>query len=239
MTVLAVRHVTHEGLGLLEKVFEAEGISYEYLDARQEPFPSVDLSRYAGLVVLGGAMGVYETGRYPFLSKEMGLLREALQKEVPTLGICLGSQLLAAAGGARVYKGPREEIGWFPISTRLEARQDPLLRHCPAEAMVFHWHGDTFDLPREAQHLASSERYPHQAFRIGECAWGFQFHLEITEPMIKEWIEEAEAKSKTAHPDFNPCEVLTQTPCFLPEMEVLAAKVFREFASLAKRASAR
>jgi GMP synthase (glutamine-hydrolysing) len=236
MTVLAIRHVPKEGLGLLEEVFRQEAIPFRYLDAYAESFPSVDLSSFSGVVVLGGPMGVYETSKHPFLREEIKLLREVLRREIPTLGICLGSQLLAAAALARVYKGPRKEIGWFPIQMREAARKDPLLKACPAETLVFHWHGDTFDLPPGASHLASSDRYVHQAFRVGEKAWGFQFHFEVTEPMIRDWVEAEEAEEKNLkvqNPDFNACEILTQTPCFLPEMDALARNVFGAFARLA------
>lgn len=239
MSVLVIRHIPSEGLGLLEKIFEERRVSFQYLNAFETPFPSVDFAKISALVVLGGPMGVYEADRYPFLSKEIELLREAIRRKTPTLGICLGSQLLAAAGGAKVYRGSRKEIGWFPIQINEKGTEDPLLRHCDPESMVFHWHGDTFDLPKGAVPLASSERYRHQAFRIEERAWGFQFHLEMTEPMIRDWVELAEEKSKTANPDFNACEILTQTPCFLPEMEELARKVFGEFISLARSAAAR
>jgi len=239
MTIFVIRHERHEGLGFLERVFGEKGISYRYLDVFGTPNLSADLSQASGLVVLGGAMGVYEVDPYPFLKQEIELLKEALRRSVPTLGICLGSQLLAAAGGARVFKGPRKEIGWFPVQITPGALQDPLLKHCPSETMVFHWHGDTFDLPAGAVHLASSERYVNQTFRLGQRAWGLQFHLEMTEPMIREWVAQAEEKSKTAHPDWNACEVLTQTPCFLPDMEAVARKVFGEFCSLTKSAPAR
>ncbi len=239
MTVLAVRHERQEGLGFLEKVFGEGKIPFRYLDVFENPDLSVDLSGASALIVLGGAMGVYETDQFPFLKKEIELLREALRQNLPTLGICLGSQLLAVAGGARVYRGPRKEIGWFPVRIEPQAREDPLLKHLPTETMVFHWHGDTFDLPKGARPLASSERYTHQAFRLGEKAWGLQFHLEITEGMIQEWVEHAEAKSGALHPDWNACEILTQTPCFLPEMEERARKVFGEFVSFVRSPATR
>ena len=239
MTLLAIRHERHEGLGLLEKIFEEEKVAYRYLDVFASPDLSVDLSQASGLIVLGGAMGVYESDRYPFLKKEIEILKEALRQNLPTLGICLGSQLLAAAGGARVYRGPRKEVGWFPIQVKPEAKTDPILKYLPSETMAFHWHGDTFDLPKGARHLASSERYAQQAFKLGEKAWGFQFHLEMTEEMIRDWVNQAESKSPNAHPDWNACEILTQTPCFLPDMEILARKVFREFVSLARSSTAR
>ena len=234
MTILAVRHEAHEGLGFLERVFEEHHVSYQYLDLFDDPNLPLDLSGASGLVVLGGAMGVYETGRFPFLGREIELLRQALRQRLPTLGICLGSQLLAAAGGAKVYRGPDKEIGWFPVWTKSDAAQDPLLKHLPEETMAFHWHGDTFDLPPLARLLASSERYPNQAFRLGDNAWGLQFHLEITDAMIRDWVGKAEGKSKTASREWNACEILTQTPCFLPAMETLAWKVFGEFVSLCR-----
>lgn len=240
MTVLVIRHVPHEGMGSLEKILREQNVPYEYLDVftagatHAPPLPSIDWNRYSGLVVLGGPMGVYEADRYPFLSKEIDLLKEGLRREIPILGICLGSQLLAAAAGARVFKGPRKEIGWFPIYLKAEAQSDPLLKHCSTETMAFHWHGDTFDLPEKAILLASSERFAHQAFRIGDTAWGLQFHLEITEPMIRDWVKIAEEKSKNPSPDWNACEVLTQTPCYLPDLEPLARKVFGEFADLVR-----
>lgn len=239
MKITAIRHVPHEGLGLLEKIFEEHSVSFQYLEAHQNPFPAVELGKIDALVILGGSMGVYESDKHPFLLKEITLLKEAIQKKVPTLGICLGSQLLAAAGGAKVYEGPAKEIGWFPIEVNSEGVKDPLLKYCAPQSMVFHWHGDTFDLPRGAVHLASSGKYRHQGYRIGECAWGLQFHLEMTEPMIKNWVVVAEEKSKTKNPDFNVCEILTDTPCYLPEMETLARKVFGEFISLAKSSPAR
>lgn len=238
MKIAAVRHVPHEGLGSLENIFEERGVSFQYLDAFQNPFPAVDLEAIGALVVLGGSMGVYESDRHPFLLKEIELLKKAIEKKIPTLGICLGSQLLAAAGGAKVYRGPAKEIGWFPVQVNSAGAGDPLLKYCAPESMVFHWHGDTFDLPPGAVHLASSGKYHHQGYRIGERAWGFQFHLEMTEPMIRNWVDVAEEKSKVKNPDFNACEILTQTPCYLPEMEALARKVFGEFISLAKSSAA-
>ena len=185
MTILAVRHEKHEGLGLLEKFFKQEKVPYRYLDVFEDPIQNVDLAAASGIVVLGGSMGVYETAKFPFLSREIEILKEALERQVPTLGICLGSQLLAAAGGTRVFKGPKgKEVGWYPVRMRSGASEDPLLKHCPAEPMVFHWHGDTFELPEGASLLASSEKYPHQAIRLGKKAWGLQFHIVMTESMI-------------------------------------------------------
>ena len=226
--IAAIQHVPQEGLGILEEIFEEMGVSYRYVRVFEKtaggvsPLDSLQLDGISGLVVLGGPMGVYEADQYPFLRKELEILKKTLTKKIPTLGICLGAQLLAEAGGGRVYPGPSKEIGWFPVKMLAEAESDPLLRHCPKETMAFHWHGDTFDLPPGAAHLASSERYPNQAFRVGNSAWGLQFHLEVTGAMIQDWMA---------------CDdqgILKETPRFLSGLQTLARKVFREFAALVK-----
>lgn len=145
---------------------------------------------YDGLVILGGPMNVDETDRYPFLSGEVALLQSALRRELPTLGICLGAQLLAKAAGARVVRGPAPEIGWFPVRLTEAGRQDPLFQGIPEEFMTFHWHGDTYDLPPKAVHLASSAQYPQQAFRIGEQAYALQFHVEVTPEIVQRWAHD-------------------------------------------------
>jgi GMP synthase (glutamine-hydrolysing) len=137
-----------------------------------------------GLVVMGGSMGVYEADRYPFLRDELRLIEDALQRDLPILGICLGSQLLAAALGAPVFPSGIKEIGWYPIEFDAEARRDPLFAGMPEHLEAFHWHGDTFQLPAGATRLASSKKTREQAFRYGQRAWGLQFHLEVTAPVV-------------------------------------------------------
>jgi GMP synthase (glutamine-hydrolysing) len=125
----------------------------------------------AGLIVMGGPMGVYEEARFPFLRRERNLIERALADRVPVLGICLGSQLLASALGAPVRKGLRKEIGWHPVYLEDAAGDDPLFRETPVEFDAFHWHGDVFDLPTGAVRLAHSSLTEYQAFRYGENAY--------------------------------------------------------------------
>jgi GMP synthase (glutamine-hydrolysing) len=139
----------------------------------------------AGLVVMGGPMDVPQADRYPHLKDELRLVESALKRSVPVLGICLGSQLLAAALGARVERGPRKELGWLPVSLEAEARHDPLFGPLPPELVALHWHGDVFDLPRGASSLARSSLTPHQAFRHG-TAWGILFHLEADGAQVED-----------------------------------------------------
>ncbi len=126
----------------------------------------------------------------PYIHEEMALIREAYAAGIPMLGICLGSQLIAKALGGNVVKNPVKEIGWFPIEFTAAAGQDPLFSGLDQPETVFHWHGETFDLPPDAELLASSASCRHQAFRLRDNIYGLQFHLEVTPAMIADWCEQ-------------------------------------------------
>ncbi len=183
MRVAALKNVSVEGLGNLRKSFEKRGFSVREFDAFKGEFPK--LEDFDVLVVLGGPMGVYEDDKYPFLAEEKRLIEGALQEGKGILGICLGCQLLANVLGAPVYRGEwGKEIGWKPIYPQMDLELLFL-----DEITVFHWHGDTFDLPRDSLRLASSQAYKNQAFRYGNSAVGLQFHLEVTKSDVLNWIE--------------------------------------------------
>jgi len=137
-------------------------------------------------VVMGGPMNVEQTNRYPFLGPEKDLLAELIAEDWPMMGICLGAQLIASAAGARVYPQRPKEIGLFPITLCPAAREDPLFALFDDPQEVFQWHGDTFDLPAGAVHLARSDRFERQAFRLGRRVYALQFHLESTDRMIED-----------------------------------------------------
>jgi GMP synthase-like glutamine amidotransferase len=134
-------------------------------------------------------MNVYEEDRYPFLKIEDFFIKEAIQRGKSILGICLGAQLIAKALGAKVFKAPVKEIGWCNVSLTRIGSIDPLFSKQPKTFTVFQWHQDTFDIPHRAISIATSARVPHQAFRYGENVYGIQFHVEVTQPMIREWME--------------------------------------------------
>ena len=149
-----------------------------------EPIPS---QLGDGLIVLGGPMGVYEERSFPWMTGELNAIRKCLDLSLPVLGICLGSQMLAHAAGGQVYRGALPEVGWHPVNLTPEGHLDPLLLELPASFEAFHWHGDTFTLPKDAVRLAGSEWYPNQVFKVGRNAYGTQCHLEVTEKMARDW----------------------------------------------------
>ncbi len=182
--IWVLQHTACETLGTIADALEAEALAWQYVRVFEgKPVPA-EMGDAGGLIVMGGPMGVYEQDRYPHLKDELRLIEAALKAGTPVLGVCLGSQLLAAALGAAVRKGPRREIGWYPIRLSAAASEDRLWAGVPHEFMAMHWHGDVFDLPAGAVSLASSELTAHQAFRYGNSAYGLLFHLEMTEEMI-------------------------------------------------------
>ncbi len=192
MRVLVFRHVPFEGLGRIEPVLRSRGIDIDYADLyRESHLPSASLaSGYDGLIFMGGPMSANDP--LPYLALETQMIECAAAAGQPVLGICLGAQLIARALGARIYRNPSKEIGWFDIDFTELARQDPLFAGFSGPETVFHWHGETFDLPPGAQLLASSERCRHQAFRVGRGIYGLQFHLEVTPEMAADWCTQDE-----------------------------------------------
>ena len=188
MRVLVFRHVPFEGLGLIEASLQAQGVDFDYCDLYRPGAAMPDSAGCAGLIFMGGPMSVNDD--LPFLAEEMRLIERAAASGVPILGICLGSQMIAKALGARVYRNSRQEIGWYDIHMTDAAQRDPLFRNLSPVERVFHWHGDTFDLPSGAEHLAFSELTHNQAYRWGRSIYGLQFHLEVTPEMIVNWSEE-------------------------------------------------
>lgn len=201
MNVLIVKHVEVEGPGLIENRLNERKIPYQILSLQSNAhFPKLDGLTH--IVLLGGPMNVYEEDRYPFLKCEDLFIKEAIQRGKRILGICLGAQLIAKALGAKVYKAPVKEIGWYDLSLTEEGVRDPLFSPFPKTFPVFQWHEDTFDLPNAAKLIVTSSPVQNQAFRYGENAYGLQFHLEVTEEMIQEWMKDYEKEfevGKSSH----------------------------------------
>jgi GMP synthase (glutamine-hydrolysing) len=187
-TCSILQHVEWEGPGLIAAEAEARGFRTHI--RRLDLGVAIPVSDEVDcLVVMGGPMGAYETDIHPFLAAECSLLAELVRLNRPVLGVCLGAQLLARALGARVFPGPGPEVGFGSVNLSAEGSRDPLLGPAGPSIPVFHWHGDTFDLPEGATLLASSMDYLHQAFRYGTCVYGLQFHIEADSSMWPAWRE--------------------------------------------------
>jgi GMP synthase (glutamine-hydrolysing) len=182
-------HLPFEDLGSLEPELQHRGFAIKTIDVATAKFPLPESERCDLLIVLGGPIGVYDSADYPFLTDEVNSIRQRLAAHKPTLGICLGAQLMAAALGARVYPGTRgPEIGWSPLEPAgLQPTPDWFAPLLAKDLSVLHWHGDTFDLPDEAQHLARTELYENQAFAVEDYALALQFHPEVTESGLERW----------------------------------------------------
>ncbi len=229
-----IQHVPWEGPGTIGE--EARAFGVEFGPRRMyaaDPVPSA--GEIGGLVVMGGPMGASDDARHANLSAERMLLADSVRAGLPVLGVCLGAQLLAAALGARVYKGPAEEIGFGEVQLTPEGLRDPVLGggaglgadDSPGPARtnrltmpVCHWHGDTYDLPRGAVLLARSDAYANQAFRVGALAYGFQFHLELDRALYGTWVSRLPVGAAL-------------DASLLPSVERAGRLVFRRFFELA------
>jgi len=198
VAVLIIKNIITEGPGTIEDFLKKEDIYFKVAELSSgELSPPVE--DFDTVIIMGGPMGVYEMDQYPHLRIESRIIREAINRDMKILGICLGCQMVAHCLGSEVYRGPEEEVGWHSIELTGDGLKDPLMRklaiHPRVEDFwkkfkVFHWHGDTFDLPIGAVLLASSEQYKNQAFRYKNNVYAFQFHIEVTKEMIREWLED-------------------------------------------------
>lgn len=185
--VLALQQTWDDPPGYLEEILNEHGIICETVEVEKAPLPP-DLAPYQAIVVMGGPQHLYEDTHLDYLAQEQVLLRQAVAQDIPTLGICLGGQLLASALGAEVRRHEQSEIGFFRIPLTAEGQQDPLFAGLPGHQLAFHWHNDVFDLPAGSMRLASNDVAPNQAFRYGPCAYGLQFHIEVNTTILDTWI---------------------------------------------------
>jgi GMP synthase (glutamine-hydrolysing) len=183
---IAIRHLAFEDVGLTSGLLAERGLAVRYLDAGVDHFDPAQIAATELLIVLGGPIGVYEEDRYPFLHDELAALRARLDTRRPTLGICLGAQLIAKALGAKVAPGPQKEIGFGPIALSDAGKASVL---APLETVpVLHWHGDNAALPAGATVLASTSACPVQAFDVGPTILALQFHIEADPTRLEQWL---------------------------------------------------
>ncbi len=183
-----IRHLAFEDLGSLAEALNQQDYAIKYLEAGVDNLASIDPLTTDLVVILGGPIGAYDDQDYPFLVDELRLLESRLRADLPTLGICLGAQLMARALGAKVYPGSDKEIGWSPLELSQEGMHSSLAHLAAEYTAVLHWHGDTFDLPVGSTHLASSSKYQNQAFSWGKRGLALQFHPEVTARNLERWF---------------------------------------------------
>ncbi len=232
--ILVFQHVAHEILGTLNPLLKDAGFRIRYVNFGRHPHAEPEIDRYHGLVVLGGPMNVDQVEEHPHLATELRLIERAMERQMPILGICLGSQLIAKTLGARVRPSPEKEIGWYPVSPTPEATDDPLLAHLQPNEQIFQWHGDSFEIPHGAVHLASSPGCPNQAFRYEDNVYGFQFHMEVDEHLIERWLNvpHHQKELRRLKGEAGAMEIRDATPFNMPRLSRVAETTFREFVKL-------
>lgn len=186
---LILSHLQQEGACSFGSLLAEKGFRIRTINTPRHGADNIDPLRPDLLIVMGGPVGVYQAQHYPFLQREIDILRARLAADLPTLGICLGSQLMAAALGAKVYRGEQgKELGWKPLTLTEAGKNTPAHHLSGDQTSMFHWHGDTFDFPDGATLLASTEQYPHQIYSIGKNALGLQCHPEVQKDQLEEWM---------------------------------------------------
>ena len=232
--VMVLQHVSFELLGTLHPLLKSAGFRIKYVNFSRNPHSKPNLKHYNALIVLGGPMNLDEIEQYPHLLVELEVIRAALDKGIPILGICLGAQLVAKALGGEVMKNPQKEIGWYDVSLTNAGKQDLLFSVLAEKEKIFQWHGDTFTLPEQAVLLGSSATCTNQAFRYRDNVYGLQFHLEADLDSIERWlsvpIHLEELASVTAYID--PEQIRVDTRKYLQHSLELSNKVFIKFIDL-------
>jgi GMP synthase-like glutamine amidotransferase len=199
--ILIIKHIDIEGPGTLGDFLKGQGEAFRIVELGAGGRLPADPKAYKAVVVLGGPMNVDEEDKFPFLRPENVFIQKAIKAETPFLGICLGSQLLAKAAGAKVVRSPVKEIGWYHIQLTAEGKKDPLFDGFRENDPIYHWHGDMFHIPSNGQLLAQAQGCPHQAIKVGRKAYGLQFHVEVTDKSIKEWCDEYSASDLPGRAD--------------------------------------
>ena len=221
---LVIQNTKIEGLGVLEELLRKDGMDFKIVLAKSEEIPDIKPN---GIIILGAPESANDD--LPYLKQELELIRKSVEKNIPVLGICLGSQLIAKAFGAKVYHGPRKEIGFYNDIEFDNSEKSNLFSGIKSPATVFHWHGDTFDLPKNAIRLAHSKNYQNQAIKIGSAV-GVQFHLEVDEPIVKLWLEKSRKELDNAS-YIDPIMIEKQIPQYIQAVKNNLEIFYKNFKS--------
>jgi len=221
-TAIALRHIHFEDVGTLDTVLAEQGYQLKYIDPTIDHLDDITIQQADLLIVLGGPVGAYDEQVYPFLVGEMNIVRQRLDSGKPLFGICLGAQLIARALNAKVYPLGVKEIGFAPLT--LTAAGEESVLSALSNTPVLHWHGDQFDIPGNATHLASTSVGANQAFSIGRNVLGLQFHLEADVKKIEQWL--VGHAIELAHAGINPCPLRAEAAALGERLTLAARTVF-------------
>jgi len=236
--ILFVRCDASETFGVAPTAVEGAGGTHEIWNALDGDDPTPSLDGITGVVVFGSTFNVEHADEQPFIKETADLIRETVERRIPFLGVCFGGQLLAWALDAQVGEGPIREIGFEPIHPTIEAAGDRLFSHFSDGDVAFQWHGDAFELPAGATLLATGDSVPNQAFRLGDRAWGTQFHLEVNGSELDFWLNEF-ARSGNLETDWGKSEatVRAEAERHIVEHEARGREVFERFTRIATEAA--
>ncbi len=232
--LLVFQHVPHEILGTFNPQLKDAGFRIRYVNFGRTPDASPHVEKYDGLIVLGGPMCISQRDNHPHLETEIAAIRKAMDLNIPVLGICLGAQLIAAALNARVHRNPVREIGWYDVTTTAAGATDPLFCFFNGTEKIFQWHGDTFEIPHDAVHLAKSPDCANQAFRYGDRVYGLQFHLEVDAALIDRWLKTPVhvRELEELGPAISAETIHDETPLHIRRSTELGSQLFGEFIRL-------
>jgi len=225
-----LQHSTLQPAGLIEEALLVNGHTLKCIHIEAGDTVAQAVDDCAGLVVLGGPMAVYEPDRFPHIGAEIALIRAYLTARLPILAICFGSQLLAAALDTEVHPGPAKEFGWYDIHLSPEAAHDPLWQGIATPFKAFMWHGDSYDVPEGAVHLASSDRVPCHAYRMGTNVYGILFHPEVTPMILHEMVSDWGAD--LAAQGFDAGAIVHDSVQYLALQEAIGRTIFRHWVDL-------
>jgi GMP synthase (glutamine-hydrolysing) len=236
--VLLVRNDRYESFGVAPGAFARAGVDLLTVDTTSHGAVLPSLEDVAGVVTFGGTMNVDQVHEYPHLARVIAYTSEAIERGVPYLGICLGSQILARASGIDVVQGPVREVGFEPVRPTPEASEDPLLSFLGDHEMVLQWHEDTHELPAGATLLVTGDRIPVQGYRIGDRAWGIQFHLEVDVWELDWWLEISDSQvDLKARWGKSSDEIRAESELHMIGHQKRGREIFRRFADVVRTAS--
>lgn len=230
--ILILQHEAHEGIGAWEPLFKAQGrrvVTRKLFEGEKVPLEE-ELCEWDGIVIMGGSMSANDGDKLDFIRDEISMVPQAIELKIPLLGVCLGSQIIAKALKSKISKLPKKEIGWYPMHLGLSSSKDNLLGGLSGPLMMFQWHGETFELPSGSVHLAKSELCPNQAFKYTDRVYGLQFHCELTDSMIRDWVERG--REEILQAGLSPEFILEKTPKFLPTLRHWATQIANKWVAL-------